>query len=221
MCRLQVENCLNRTRIGRRQGLRNFQFVVATVIVIGLAAGARGDEPTTVPIGQAKVSWRDLQGVDGKKHALADLNKHELVVVVVTCNHCPIAIEYYDRMKEFVRKYGGADGKVALVAISLSNLETDRMDRMKEMSKRREFNFPYLHDASQQVGKKLGATNTPQCFILNQNRVLVYRGAWDDNINVAQVAHHYVDEAIDALLAGKVPPVTETKAKGCLIRYDQ
>lgn len=201
--------------------MRQWHVWLAILVSIGHAAAAAESEPTLPQVGQAKIAWQDLPGVDSRSHALADLAQREVVVVAITCNHCPIAIEYYGRMKEFARSHCGSDGKVALVAISLSDLETDRLPRMKEMARRQRFNFPYLHDETQQVGKLLGATITPQFFVLDRSRTLVYRGAWDDNLNPSKVARQFVPEAVAALLAGKKPPVAETKAKGCPVNYDE
>lgn len=166
-------------------------------------------------------SWKNLPGVDGKLHSLTDLAGAKAVVVVVTCNHCPIAIQYYDRMKAYVKQQQGlgGGGRVALVAISVSDLETDQLPRMKEMAQRQEFNFPYLQDRSQRIARDLQATVTPQCFVFNEQRKVVYRGAWDDNVNAARVTSRYVEEAVAAVLAGKPPVIAETKPRGCLIDY--
>lgn len=193
--------------------------ITAIALLLGLSNRASSAEPPKIEVGRAQIAWQDLPGVDGQSHALADLADRDVVVVSITCNHCPIAIEYYGRMKEFVRRHCGSEGKAALVAISLSDLETDRLPRMKEMARRQGFNFPYLHDATQQVGKDLGATITPQFFVLDRNRTLVYRGAWDDNLNGTKVKARYVESAVMAVLDGKPVPVAETKAKGCLIDY--
>lgn len=187
-------------------------------VLVGLFRSAYAEVPT-VRIGETKPTWIGLIGTDGKPHSLADFAEREVVVIAVTCNHCPIAIQYYDRMKAFAQRHAGPDGKVGLVAISVSNLETDKLPRMKEMHTRRRFNFPYLYDGSQEIARNLGATVTPQFFILNKDRVLVYRGAWDDSVNESWVKVRYVEDAVAALLAGKTPPTAETKPRGCLIEF--
>lgn len=167
----------------------------------------------------AKANWHDLPGVDGRLHSLADLADRDVVVVAITCNHCPIALEYLGRMKAFADRHCGPDGRVSLVAISLSHLETDKLPRMKELSQRNGFNFPYLYDESQKIGKNLGATITPQFFVLNRERFVVYKGGWDDDVNESKVKVRFVESAVEALLAGKVPPRKESTARGCLIDY--
>jgi peroxiredoxin len=169
---------------------------------------------------RTKPTWRDLPGVDGKKHSLDNLSQ-DVVVVAITCNHCPVAMEYFGRLKEFTQQLCGPGGKVALVAVSLSNLETDKLPRMQQLAEREGFNFPYLHDESQEVGKQLGATATPQFFVLNKERSIVYRGAWDDDLNVAKVKKRHVEDAVKAVLDGKMPLVPETRAIGCAIVYDK
>jgi peroxiredoxin len=177
------------------------------------------NEPAKAVIGKSQPTWAKLPGTDDKEHSLADLKDREVVVVAITCNHCPIAIEYFARLNEFAKKYCGDKGKVALVAISVSDMETDKMPRMKQVAERQGFKFPYLYDGSQKIAKDLGATNTPQFFVLDRHRTLAYRGAWDDEVNATKVKSKHVEEAVEALLAGKTPLVAETSAKGCLISY--
>jgi peroxiredoxin len=185
-----------------------------------VAADKKADkEPAKVVVGKSQPSWKSLPGTDDKEHSLADLKDREVIVVAITCNHCPIAIEYFERLNEFAKKHCGEKGKVALVAISVSDMETDKLPRMKEVAKRQSFAFPYLYDGSQQIAKDLGATNTPQFFVLDRHRTLAYRGAWDDDVNATKVKERHVEEAVKALLANKQPLVTETTAKGCLISY--
>lgn len=201
---------------------RSIAVLAALGTVVSVIADqtlADSKDAAKVVVGKTTATWEKLPGVDGKEHSLADLKDRELVVVAITCNHCPIAIEYIERMNEFAAKYGGEKGKVALVAISVSDMETDKLPRMKEMAKRRGFKFAYLYDESQKIAKELGATNTPQFFVLDRNRVLAYRGAWDDEVNATKVKEKHVEEAVEALLAGKTPLVSETAARGCLISY--
>jgi peroxiredoxin len=176
-------------------------------------------EPAKAVIGKSQPTWAKLPGTDDKEHSLADLKDREVVVVAITCNHCPIAIEYFERLNEFAKKHCGEKGKVALVAISVSDMETDKMPRMKQVAERQGFKFPYLYDESQKIAKDLGATNTPQFFVLDRHRTLAYRGAWDDEVNATKVKERHVEAAVEALLAGKTPLVAETSAKGCLISY--
>jgi peroxiredoxin len=176
------------------------------LVVLVMAIVIEGGELAPVRVGVSKASWENLPGVDGQNHSLSDLAEKKLVVVVITCNHCPIAMEYFQRLKEFSEKFCGPESDVALVAISLSSMETDKLDRMKELAKRESFNFPYLRDESQAIGKQLGATVTPQFFILNESRTLVFRGPWDDQVNSSKVKFRYVEDAVNALRIGNAGP---------------
>ena len=156
-------------------------------------------------------------GVEDKRHSLADC-KSKLVVLVFIANHCPVSAAYEERLKQLAVDYRERD--VELVAISVSQLDSDRLDKMKERGKDSKFSFPYLQDASQAIGRRYGATMTPQVFVLNAERRIAYMGAFDDQWkDAAKVETHYTRAAIDALLAGKPPEIRETRPVGCAIEY--
>jgi peroxiredoxin len=92
---------------------------------------------------------------------------------------------------------------------------------MKERAKAKKFNFPYLYDESQKMGHDYGAKVTPHVFLLDKDRKVAYIGAVDDNNAVKRVKVKFVRDAIDALLAGKEPPKTDTEARGCTVKYDK
>jgi peroxiredoxin len=156
---------------------------------------------------------------EARDRALADLAKKEVVVVVFTCNSCPVATDYEDRILAFVKKYAGSDGKVGLVAINVNTIAEDKLPKMKERAEARKFDFPYLYDETQKIGRDFGAAFTPEFFVLDKNRQVVYMGGMDDNSNAAMVKHHYLDDAVTAALAGKKPAVAEAPAIGCRVRY--
>jgi peroxiredoxin len=158
------------------------------------------------------VTWSDLPGVDGKSHSMSDLKGKDVIVVAITRNRCPMAVAYFERMNAFA-----ASGRAAFVAINVQ--DDDDLDGMRQVAKERGFKFPYLRDETQEVGHRLGATCTPEFFVLNKEREVVYRGAWDDGRPVGKVKERYVEEAVTAALAGKKPAVSETKAPGCSISY--
>ncbi len=178
-----------------------------------------GEYNTVLDIGDRAPAWSNLPGVDGKKHSLDDLKEKEAVVVVFTCNSCPYAVDYEGRMISFVSKHGGAEGKVALVAINVNQVPEDSPEKMKERAKEQNFNFPYLYDASQKIAKEFGATSTPEFFVLNKKREVVYMGAMDDNTDAKLAKTNYVEEAVAAVLNGEMPKTKETVARGCLVRY--
>ena len=179
---------------------------------------AKADAKKGLELGDAAPTWKGLEGIDGKKHGSADLKEAEAVVVVFTCNHCPVAQAYEERLVEFANDY--KDKKVALVAINVSNDEVDKLPAMKKRAEEKGFEFAYLYDPSQEIGRKFGATVTPHAFVLDKERKLAYRGAIDDSQNVQKVTKHSLRDAVDAVLAGKAPAEPETDQFGCGIGYE-
>ena len=205
----------------KTRGLRCMSLLscVALAIVATVSSSLRAGEFNPVLIiGDAAPDWRDLTGVDEKKHSLAEFKDKEVLVIVFTCNSCPVAVDYEDRLLALSKKFA-ADGKCAIVAINANKVADDLLPKMQERAKAKGFTFPYLHDESQQVAKAYGATYTPEFFVLNKDRKIVYMGAMDDSTDPANVKHKHVDEAVAATLAGKKPATTETVARGCLVRY--
>ncbi|MGE3806130.1 MAG: thioredoxin family protein [Gemmataceae bacterium] len=198
-------------------------FRYASLALFGLVLALplqAGKFNKVLSVGDQAPEWAGLPGTDGKNHALADLKNKDVVVVVVTCNHCPIAVAYEDRIIDFTKKYAGADSKVAVVAINVNNLDADKLPKMKERAKEKGFNFPYLYDESQKIGKAYGATVTPEFFVLDKNRKVVYMGAMDDTNSANAVKEKYLEAAVDAALKGEKIANTETKGRGCSVKYD-
>lgn len=199
----------------RITGLMIFLLTVLCVLPSWVDAGKYNP---TLNVGDAAPEWKNLPGTDDKNHSLADLKDKAVVVVAFTCNTCPTAVDYEDRIMAIGKKYA-AGGKVAVVAINANQVEGDLLPKMKERATERSFNFTYLHDDTQQVAKAYGATFTPEFFVLDQNRKIVYMGALDDATKVDEVKVKYVEDAVDAALAGRTPETRETVARGCLVRY--
>jgi peroxiredoxin len=168
-------------------------------------------------IGDAAPDFRGLIGVDEAKHALADYQNAKLIALVFTCNHCPVARAYEDRLIALQKAYG-AKG-VQLVAVNVSKVPADGLNEMKQRDKEQGFNFPYLFDATQKIGRDYGATVTPHVFVLDGRRKIAYIGAVDDNMLADKMKTPYLLNALDALLAGKAVAMPTTKAFGCGIKY--
>lgn len=203
------------------------ESVVAAAMVAAFApathaadagAAASAPEKETAAVGQPAPAWKNLAGVDDKQHSLADLKDAKAVVVVFTCNHCPVAVAYEDRLNQLAADY--ADKGVELVAINVSNIEADKLPAMKERAQEKGFAFEYLYDPSQQIGRDFGAAVTPHAFVLDGDRNVVYIGAIDDNMQADKVTTNFVRDAVDAVLAGSKPQVDNTKPVGCGIRYE-
>lgn len=183
-----------------------------------LQAGApKGKFNKMLAIGDPAPDFKSLPGTDDKQHSLSDYKDAKLVVVTFTCNKCPVAVAYEDRLIEFTKKY--SDKGVAHVAINVNDVEADRLDKMKERAEKKGFNFDYLFDESQESARAYGATVTPHLFVLDQKRQIAYMGAFDDNNDPSKVKENYLIDAVEALLAGKKPEVAESQQRGCGINY--
>lgn len=197
----------------------NGRLLIAASMIVALATTAwAGKYNRTLSVGDAAPDWKELEGVDGEKHSLADFRDKEVLVIAFTCNTCPYATDYESRLKALAKKFE-ADEKCALVAINSNLVKDDLLPAMKERAEALKFNFPYLHDATQQVAKSYGATYTPEFVVLNKERKVVYLGAMDDSPDGKKVQKRYVEDAVAAALAGKLPEMTETPAVGCAVRY--
>jgi len=208
-----------------------------SVILVGLlwtscwgqSRGKSAEEPKTLEIGEHAPDF-SLPGVDGRNYKLADFAQADILVVIFTCNHCPTAQAYEDRIKKLAVDYKNKD--VVLVAISPNDPQavrldelgyTDLSDSLEEMKIRardKGFNFPYLYDGDkQQVSLAYGPVATPHVFIFDKERKLRYVGRVDDSEKPDKVKSHDARNAIEALLAGKKVPVEKTRAFGCSIKW--
>lgn len=170
-----------------------------------------------VDINQRAPDWKDLPGIDGKRHSLSDHKDAKIVVVMFIRNNCPVAQAYEERIRGFVDKYSKQG--VDVVAINVSREEGEGLEQMQTRAKKHKYLFPYLHDDSQQTGQAYGATNTPHVFVLDDKRRIVYMGAIDDNNDPKKVEEHFLIDAVEALLAGKPVEVEESLQRGCQIEY--
>jgi peroxiredoxin len=192
--------------------------IVSIAAVLGLTAGIpAGEFNEKLTIGDRAPVWSNLPGTDGKRHALADLKDKQVVVLVFTCNSCPVATGYEDRIIALAKRY--SEKYVAVVAVNVNTIDEDRLDKMTERAKERAFPYPYLYDESQQIAKDYGATYTPEFFVLDRDRRIAYMGAMDDVSPPRPETKHYLDDAVRALLDGRKPPVAETRARGCAMRF--
>ena len=97
----------------------------------------------------------------------------------------------------------------------------DKLPKMRERAELKGFNFPYLYDESQKIAREYGANFTPEFFVLNAERKVVYMGGMDDNSDITKVTVNYLDPAIEAVLASRAPDTAETVARGCRVRYQR
>lgn len=162
----------------------------------------------------------NLKNVDGEMVSLKNYENAKGFILVFTCNHCPYSKAYEDRIIALDKKYKPKGFPV--IAINPSDPKKDSSESFENMQKRaaeKGFTFPYLLDVGQKIYPQYGATNTPHVFVLTKTEIgnkVAYIGAIDDNHkSAAAVNKKYVEDAVDALLSGKTPVVTKTKAIGC------
>ncbi len=165
-----------------------------------------------------------LKNVDGKMVSLADYKDAKGFIVVFTCNHCPFAKAYEDRIIGLNTKY--ASKGYPVIAINPNDpvaVPEDNLETMQQRAKTKNYTFPYLVDETQNIAKTYGATRTPHIYVLQKSGsdyIIKYIGAIDDNSDdPSAVKEKYVENAVDALLAGKPVTTTTTKAIGCGIKW--
>ena len=202
-------------------------FLIVTLLLP--AAGRSISSAATLEIGRPAPDF-SLPGVDGKTYGLADFADAELLVIVFTCNHCPTAQAYEERIQRLAADY--KQKGVALVAISPNDPAAlrldelgytdvgDSLDDMKLRAKERGFTFPYLYDGDEQkISRAYGPLATPHVFIFDRKRKLRFAGRIDDSAKPEKVKSRDTRNAIEALLAGKPVPVEKTKTFGCSVKW--
>lgn len=197
------------------------RLLACLLLLVSSSSLLAGEFNPTLSIGDAAPQWAKLPGVDGKEHSLADLKAKDVVVLFFTCNSCEYAIDYEDRVIALAKKYAGDDSRVAVVGVNVNLIEEDRLPKMKEKAEKKGFPFVYMFDETQKIAKDYGASTTPEFFVLNKGRKVIYMGSLDDNSNAKKATVNYVELAIDAALAGKAPAKAETVPIGCLVRYEK
>ena len=162
-----------------------------------------------------------LPGVDGQTWSLDSFSDAELLLVVFTCNHCPYAIASEDRLIELQKDYAGQG--LRMVAISPNDADkypADSFDEMKTRAADKAFPFPYLYDRSQEVARSYDAVCTPDLFLFDRDRKLVYNGRIDDNWqDAAQVTRPDLRAVLDAALNGGTVDFEHVPSMGCSIKW--
>lgn len=197
----------------------NWMVLVSLFVLAWPSVSWGGQYNEVLSIGDQAPAWTDLPGTDGKTHSLKDLADKPVVVVVFTCASCPTAADYEERINALAKTHAGEKGKAAVVAISVNKVKEDQLPALTERAREKGFAFTYLYDDSQKVAKDYGAVSTPEFYVLDRDRKVIYMGAMDDSSDAGKVTKRHVEDAIAATLAGKKPEVTEVIARGCRVRY--
>jgi peroxiredoxin len=195
-----------------------------------LAAQAASNHPILQP--GSKAPDFTLPGIDGKTHSLADYASSPVLVIVFTCNHCPIAQVYEKRISQLAADYGGRG--VAVVAIQPNAPEalrvdeldcsdiSDSLEEMKIRAKYKHLDYPYLYDGeTQQTARAYGPQATPHVFVFDKDRILRYEGRMDDNYRIERVKSQDARAAIDAVLAGREVAAAHTGVFGCSTKWKE
>jgi peroxiredoxin len=198
--------------------MRKFALALVVLSMVAMPAVA-GKYNKAISVGDKAPDFNGLPAVENGSDSslsLSDL-KENLVVVVFLGNHCPVVQRYEDRLIDFTNSY--KEKGVKVVGISVNDLDSDRIPKIKEYMKEHKSNYIYGYDESQAVGHAYGAVVTPQFFVLDKERKIRYTGLMDDNMDEAKVQKTYLKDAVEALLKGETPAVEETRAQGCGVKY--
>ena len=209
--------------------MKHTAALFAALVFIRGALAADAPKYPPLALGSPAPDFK-LPGADGKTWQLKDFSKAKILAVVFTCNHCPTAQAYEERLKQLVTDYKARG--VAVVAINPNSPAGVRLDElgytdlddtlaaMKIRAKHRAFNFAYLDDGpTEKVSKQYGPAATPHVFIFDAQRKLRYQGRIDDNERESLIKSRDTRAALDALLAGQEPSVAQTKVFGCSTKW--
>lgn len=164
-----------------------------------------------------------LLGTDGKKYTKYDFADKFALVVIISCNHCPYAMAYWNRLKKLYSNY--EDDSLGMVVINPNDevkYPQDSYENMIELARQKKLPFPYLRDKTQTFTQKLGAERTPEAFVFNNKRELVYQGAIDDNWEFPElVSRVYLEDAIEDALDGVEVDYPYINPVGCSIKWTE
>src|SRR5690554_3753979 len=205
-------------------------LLFAFLLLISIYQSHGQENPRPLEVGSPAPDF-NLMGVDDKYYSLEDFADNELLAVIFTCNHCPTAQAYEERIIQMVKDY--QDRGVGFVAISPNDPEAislaelgysdlnDDLDDMKIRAEEMDFNFPYLYDGeTQETSIAYGPVATPHVFVFDKERKLRYSGRIDDTENpYVEPKQRDMKNALEALLSGKSPEVTTTKTFGCSVKW--
>ncbi len=198
---------------------------IAPALLIGATATSAQPQKKEPPglaeleIGKSAPEF-SLPGTDGKTYTFKEVAGEKGTLVVFTCNDCPYAVAYQQRIIGMTAKY--APQGISVVAISSNDARSypeDSFELMKVRARSIKYNFPYLYDESQAVALKYGPKVTPHVFLFDSKGMLAYRGRIDDAAQEPKVTKRELTEALDALVGGKAIRTATTSAFGCSVKW--
>lgn len=202
--------------------MKTIKLLALFVLAVTVSAFSLKSDSGGYKVGDMATDFK-LQNIDGNMVSLSDFKQARGFIVVFTCNTCPYAVAYEDRVEALNKKYAKKGYPVIAIMPNDTDIKPgDNMDAMKARAKAKGFTFPYLMDEGQDIYPQYGATKTPHVYILQKTtkgNEVKYIGAIDDNYKDADaVKTKYVENAVDALLSGKTIEVSQTRAIGCSIK---
>lgn len=187
--------------------------VVASLALAGSAFGLNiGDKAPDTTV--------KMKNVDGKELSIADVAGKNGTLVVFSCNHCPFAKAWQDRIASIgnAAKAQGV-GVIVINSNDPTDYPEDSYSEMQARAKQLGFTFPYVVDATSGVARAFDASRTPEAFLFDKNGKLAYHGAVDDSKDASAVTKNFLQDAVTAVVAGKDVPVKDTKFVGCGIKF--
>ena len=168
----------------------------------------------------------NLQGVDGEYYSLDSFSK-DFLVVIWTCNHCPFAKAYEDKLISLCREFGHRIDFVAVNSNDASNYPEDSFEKMKERSDEKGFPFPYVFDETQESARDYGALVTPHIYVADRERKIVYQGGIDDSFrngdynNQEEVQNDWLKDALSCIASGKGVGKSSSPVAGCSVKWKE
>lgn len=204
---------------------KNILYTASLIALTGFAGLSMKQQVTGFVAGDTAVDFR-LKNVDGNLYSLSDMKEAKGFIVVFTCNHCPYAIKYEQRIIDMDKKFKPLGFPViAINPNDSAKVPDDSYGNMQVRAREKGYTFPYLYDRTQEVAKAYGALKTPHVYLLAREKgkmVVKYVGAIDNNYEDATKAdRHFVAEAIAEIQAGKNVTITGTRAVGCSIKWKE
>lgn len=209
--------------------INTLRLTIATLLsmVTLLATSVNaGEFNSVINIGDPMPTFNNLPGIDGSNLSSDDITE-SVVVLVSLANHCPWVKGMDQQLVDLVNEFKDKD--VRVIGFSVSPRDDDRLPAMIKHAEEYGYNFSYVYDESQQLGRDLGATRTPEYFVFNTDRSLTYMGLITNSpiIKVLGVSRKingdptefYASDAINSTLEGKAVTVAETRAHGCSVKY--
>jgi peroxiredoxin len=195
-------------------------FALLTLVLAALAFSFKTMAPDAYVVGDKAADF-NLKNVDGKMVSLAGIPQAKGYIVVFTCNHCPYAQAYEQRIIDLHKKYAPLGFPVVAINPNDKTLvPEDNFEHMQARATDKKYPFVYLYDETQEVAHAFGATRTPHVFLLDNTKTVRYIGAIDDDSEHPEsVKVKYLENAVDALLQGKTVEVNNTRAIGCSIKW--